>query len=162
MDSESKNRISVAKVRDRKVNAVIMENKKIHLYFDKFLFPVDYETVRQFITDELNRLAKETGCSLAGLKIEFKDNGTDDAVAYFSHRGDTPIGFCFHLNMLDRSSPNKIIDTVRHEFAHYVVCVHYKGRQPSQAHGKEWMAICDRLGALPLPYMVTDKTKHIK
>lgn len=97
--------------------------KGINLFFDKFSFSVSYSMLEEFITNELKRLSEETGYGIENLKIEFRDNNDDSTVAYFHHRGDHPVGFCFHLNKFNDTSPNKIIDVCRHEFAHFVVCM---------------------------------------
>lgn len=134
----------------------------IHLHFDKFVFTVSYNTVEKFICNELNRLSIETGYRIDNLKIEFKKNFKDNTIAFFSHSGDKPIGFCFYTNKLDNMSPNKIIDTCRHEFAHYIVCMQNPKHQPKCIHGKKWQEVCYELGAKPSPYMKSLLTKHIK
>ena len=133
----------------------------IHLFFDKFSFTVSYSALKKFILDELNRLSKETGYSIKNLKIEFKDNNKNNTIAYFSHAGDVPIGFCFHLNKFDNASPNKIIDTCRHEFAHFVVCMQNSGHQPTNGHGTKWIKACNDLGAIPSAHMHNTFTRHL-
>lgn len=135
--------------------------KHINLYFDGFSFPVSYSAVKKLILNELNKLSKETGYSIDNLKIEFKDDNRDNRVAYFSRLGDVPLGFCFFINKFNNTSPNKIIDTCRHEFSHYVVCVENPGNIPEDAHGTQWKRVCGILDAKPSPIMDNNFTKHI-
>ena len=136
--------------------------KSINLFFDKFSFRVSYTSVKELILNELKRLSKETGYGIDKLKIEFKDNLKDDTIAYFSHIGDKPIGFCFYINKFNNTSANKIIDTCRHEFAHYVVCMKNTGHHPENSHGTDWKRACNVLEAKPSPFMSNDRTKHLK
>lgn len=137
------------------------DQKKVALFFDDFQFPVSYGDLKDFITDELNRLSKETGYRMDHLKLEFKENFKDDVVAYFQRAGDQPIGFCFFLNKFQNTSPNKIADTCRHEFSHFVVCMKNAGHQPADAHGTQWKKVCGTLGAKPSPVMNHLPTRHI-
>lgn len=136
-------------------------NEMIQLKFDKYVFPVPREVIKQFILDELHRLSKKTGESIECLKIEFDDNHSNNTIAYFSHIRNKPMGFCFHLNMFNLTTPNKIIDTVRHEFAHFLVCVRNITDEEIKAHGKEWKAVCKELDANASPHLNNDFTNHI-
>ncbi len=138
-----------------------MDNEKtIQLYFDKYIFPVTYDWMKTFIRDEMERLANETGYSIDKLYLQFKDNPASKAVAYFERCGDEPLGFCFFLNHFDKSSTNEIIDTCRHEFAHYIVCMQNAGHHPENAHGTKWKDVCGDVGCRPLPSMSGERTKH--
>ena len=134
-------------------------NAKVKLMFDKYYLYVSYDSLKQLIINELNRLAKETGYGIEHLKIEFKENHKDNVIAFFHSRGDKAEGFCFHLNKFNDTTANKVIDTCRHEFAHYVVFMSNKNRVAP--HGKEWKSVCKKLGANPSPKMDASRTKHI-
>ena len=136
--------------------------KYINLYFDRFLFQVDYKTLKKFVRNEFERLAKITGYSISGLKIEFRTNTKDDTVACFSYRGSKPEGFCVYLNKLEKTSANKIVDVCRHEFAHYVAFVQNGCKPLSDPHNEAWKKVCNQLEAYPSPYLQMALTKHFK
>ena len=140
----------------------IDDNKHIKEYFDKYLFPVPYDKLEEYILLVMKKLGKEQGYDFNDLKIEFKENDNGETIAYFLHAGDKPIGFCFYLNKFDHTSPNKIKDTCGHEFGNFVVCLENPGNQPENAHGTKWMDVCKRNGVVPSAHMHNGLTKHIK
>jgi len=129
---------------------------EINIRYGDVFMKTDEEVVKKLILDELNRLAKTTGYPIDKLKIEFKHDEKSHAVAYFSY-SDKPIGFCFDIRKHDRYSINKVIDTVNHEFAHYMAFMKYGS---NVGHGPKWQAICRQLGANPSPYLDHTVTKH--
>lgn len=134
------------------------KNDKIKLHFDRFSFSVSAEAVKRLVLKEMDRLSKETGISIDHIPIEFYDNEKGVTIAYFQHCGTKPLKFAFHLNKFNGASANGIIDTVRHEFAHFVALVR-KG-DAIKPHGPEWKAICAELGAAPSPYADRSVTQH--
>ena len=137
-------------------------NRYVNLYFDRFLFQVDYKSLKKFVRKEFERLAKITGYSIRNLKIEFRTNTKDDTIAYFSYRGNKPEGFCVYLNKLENTSANKIVDVCRHEFAHYVAFVQNNCKPLADPHNDVWKKVCRQLEAYPSPYLQNALTKHFK
>ena len=139
------------------------KNKHMVLYFDKFQFPTTYDYVIRFILDEMKRLALETGYGIDNLPINFRESTKGDStIACFMHSQNDPISFTFYLDKFDKMSPNKILDTCRHEFAHYMTFMKHRGHLPKNPHGAEWAKECKRVGAAPKAYKNRVLTEHFR
>lgn len=136
------------------------EEKKIRLRFDRLTYMVSYKAIKGLIINELNRLSAETNYSIKNIPIYFKEKNRGNAVAYFRHQGNKPISFTFCLDTFENASANEIIDTCRHEFAHFMVCLENVGNLPKNAHGTKWAAACRRVGARPDTHIHKELTRH--
>lgn len=135
------------------------DSRQLELRFDKFKFKVTFAEVERFILDELKNLSEYTGLSIDCIEIKFDTSCAGKTVAYFGY-DSTHREFCFHLSQFAGASPGKIADTVRHEFAHFMV--NASGVTESDAHGEMWKAACEIVNAVPSPYFSTTPTTHIK
>lgn len=141
---------------------MIVKNKQqLIVYFDRIPIGITQSGLEKFITDEMNRLSTTTGYSITNLSLEFSDEAMEKTIACFQYDDNLPrksIGFCFFLQNLDGLSANKIVDTCRHEFAHYIVCE--QGIVEEDDHGPYWQKVCKRLNAIPSACKDISLTKH--
>ena len=54
-----------------------------------------------------------------------------------------------------------MLDTIRHEYAHYMVCVRYPGLQ-EPPHGNHWKKCCREIGAHPYAYCNLQAAREIR
>lgn len=135
-----------------------------NLGFDKYKIPVQKETVRNIILNEISELSEKTGLRGDRLPVEFADidNGV---IAFFSYtrNGDnekpTNLKFNFSLMKMDGFSARQIIDVVRHEFAHYARLI-WHGHSEN-CHDKLWQKICADIGGTPREYYTPHITRCI-
>lgn len=103
------------------------------------------------IREEIARLDRQTGLKGAALTIRF--NNSRRTLGTFRSKNGEPVCFSFSQAYLecDDYPDSEQLDTIRHEYAHYMVCVRYPGlHEPS--HGKHWKKCCQEIGAQPSPY----------
>lgn len=133
-----------------------------HLGFDKYKIPVEKETVKNIIFNEIAELSRKTGLSGDRLPVEFLDF-ENETIAFFSYTRNgtehTNLKFNFSLLKMDGFSSRQILDTVRHEFAHYARLVWYGHSE--DCHDKIWKKICTDLGGTPQEYHIPHITRCV-
>lgn len=139
-----------------------MKNQKqLTLYFDCIPIGITQSGLEKFVTDEMARLSTTTGYPITNLSLEFSNEAKDRTIACFKYYDILPrksVGFCFFIPNIDGLSANKIVDTCRHEFAHFIVCE--QGIVEKDAHGPRWQEVCRTLNAIPSAYKDISLTKH--
>jgi hypothetical protein len=97
---------------------------------------------------EIARLDKITG--LNGQSLEIRIGKATQTLGSFESEKGKPKRFRFsaHFFESDDFSHAAAIDTIRHEYSHYMVLMTY-GRHPGGAHGNAWKKCCRRVGARP-------------
>lgn len=135
-----------------------------NLGFDKYKIPVEKETVKNMILNEIAELSKKTGLGGDKLPVEFSDP-ENETIAFFCYTRNgngtkpTNLKFNFSLLKMDGFSARQIIDVVRHEFAHYARLIWYGHSE--NCHDKIWKKICADLGGTPQEYYVPHVTKCV-
>ena len=109
------------------------------------------------IRREFLRLDRITGLNGGTLPIRFHKRGR--AVGKFGYSKSGRMFFSFHSQYFDDPTipPEALMDTVRHEYAHFM---DYKNRGKS-GHGKEWKLCCLAVGALPEQYFSMERVWRI-
>lgn len=100
------------------------------------------------IRQEMRRLDERTHLAGAEVPIRFYKKGK--ALGKFSWSSSGKIGFSFNQEHFSNPDmvPEVLLDTVRHEYAHYM---DYMNRGMS-SHDKEWKKCCKIVGAIPDRY----------
>lgn len=122
-------------------------------------YPVRLSTIQRFILGEIRRLSGVTGYPGDRLPVHFlpvqkKKGGKTIAEFVAKKRGGVyvPAGFNFYLDEITKCSANQIIDTTRHEFAHYVRLMKYGHCTENNGHDALWKDICRHLSCKPERY----------
>jgi len=110
------------------------------------------------IREELQRLDQKTGLSGAKLPIVF--NNAKCSLGCFSIDEDEPKRFCFsNYYFQDENFPyEEAIDTIKHEYAHYMDYVLYGGL----GHEASWRQCCLRIGALPFRLYSEERASYYR
>lgn len=97
----------------------------------------------EMIRAEIKRLDRITGLQGGDLPITF--NKARNTLACYRHK---PASFTFSIRYFqDPAFPREeALDTIRHEYAHYMDEVLYG----ESGHGATWKACCRRIGARPM------------
>ena len=101
------------------------------------------------IRSEIERLDQITG--LNGRKLEIKIGKAKHALGCFSHPEGKPLSFTFSSFYFesDSFSTSEALDTIRHEYAHYMDLM-LNGNRSDGSHGNTWKECCRRVGARPI------------
>lgn len=129
-------------------------NEMMSICFDKFKIPIHTDTVKRLIREEIAQLSRKTGLPGDRRPIIFVEDQTPELACFVydgSGRG-RPLYFQFSLPWMSKLSAHQIVDTVRHEFAHYVRLVRHGITREKGGHDKKWMEICVELGCAPDRY----------
>ena len=101
------------------------------------------------IRREIRQLDNRTG--LDGLKLSIYFNDDEQKLGTFTHtQHQTPLYFTFSQHFFENPAftDAEAIDTVRHEYAHFMKCVRYPD-QEEDPHGPLWQQCCREIGAVP-------------
>ena len=96
------------------------------------------------IREEIRKLDKKTGLNGASFPIKF--NKSNSILAYYRSIDAKSGEFCFSVNYFQNENYTKkeAIETIRHEYAHYMNHVIYR----SFGHGPTWRKCCSDIGAV--------------
>ena len=99
------------------------------------------------IREEISRLDEKTELNGADLRITF-NNSTRKIGSY------SPLYGCFTFSKHFFSNPKwpveEALDTIRHEYAHYMDHMLYGPKKSRQGHGITWKYCCRCVGAIPV------------
>lgn len=114
------------------------------------------------IRAELKRLDGITGLCGATLPIRLLRRARRLG-AYYLSADETPMYFSFTQSYFeDPDFPeSEALDTIRHEYAHYMKHALYPGQQESH-HGPLWHLCCLQVGAAPNRYYNSQYSKHLQ
>lgn len=104
---------------------------------------------RERIRKEIRQLDSRTGLNGLALSIRFSDD--TETLGSFAHsKSQRPLYFTFSRHFFEDPSftDEEAIDTIRHEYAHFMKCVRYPD-QEEDVHGPLWQRCCREIGAVP-------------
>lgn len=104
--------------------------------------------IKRIIIDSMNKVNEVKGTNLE-LNIPVELNGRlSKSLGYFESNAITPIKISISKKLLALSEET-IVDTIKHETAHYIAfLIHGE----SCGHDKRWKDICNIIGCVPSPY----------
>lgn len=136
-----------------------MNDRIVNIPLEHSSYPVRISTIQRFILNEIKRLSDATGYPGDQLPVRFltskETNGGKTIAEFVSERRGgvyVPTGFNFYLDEITKHSANQIIDTTRHEFAHYVRLMQYGHCSENNGHDALWKDICKHLSCKPERY----------
>lgn len=117
---------------------------------------------KERIREELRKLDRKTGLSGSELPIILNRNSRYLGTFTHSPEGE-PLYFTFSTKFCenDEFPEAQMINTIRHEYAHYMVCVRYPGLT-ERSHGRHWKLCCMEVGAAPLSSCDTRRDREIR
>ena len=101
------------------------------------------------IRSEIERLDQITG--LNGRELDIVIGKAKHTLGYFRSLRGKPISFTFSSFYFesDDFSTSEALDTIRHEYAHYMDLM-LNGDRSDGSHGNTWKECCRRIGAKPI------------
>lgn len=113
---------------------------------------VTYFWNEENIRKELERLDTKTG--LAGAKLPIVFSNAKCKLGSYSSAG----AFCFSRRYFEDSSwpIEEALDTIRHEYAHYMDHMIYG----NMGHGSSWKKCCMEIGALPIRCYIPERAQY--
>ena len=100
------------------------------------------------IREELKRLDRMTGLHGSELPIRFTDSKRTLGMYFHADSKKQHFAFSRHYFENPDFSNAEALDTIRHEYAHFMVDEIY-GANADRSHGNMWKACCRRVGARP-------------
>ena len=104
------------------------------------------------IRKEIKKMDIMTGLSGAELIIEFVKS--KNKIGSFQVKNGNPYKFCFSKDFFfDETFPYRLaIDTIRHEYAHYMDFM----KNGNVGHSKSWKLCCSKVNAMPIRICTKD------